>query len=78
MKMEIISDRIAHIVARFANAAPPYSSEAHIYREFGIESLKALYLLFALEEEFAISLDDQRFIQAVTIDSLARLVGETQ
>jgi acyl carrier protein len=67
--------RVDQVVARFARVAPPYAREAHLYRDLGIESVQVLNLLFALEAEFALSLDDQRFIRATTIGDLSRLVG---
>lgn len=68
--------QVSQVVARFARATPPYAGEAHIYRELGIESVAALHLLLALEAEFSVSLDDRRFMGAVTVGELARLVEE--
>ncbi|MFT3770757.1 MAG: acyl carrier protein [Minicystis sp.] len=69
---------VSQVVARFARVEPPYAPEAHLYRDLGIESVQVLNLLVAIEAEFAVSLDDRRFIQSGTIDDLAHLIGEAQ
>lgn len=69
---------IGRVVARFARVTPPYSAQAHLYRDLGIESVQVLHLLFALEAEFAVSLDDRRFIQSATLDDLTRLVDSAR
>jgi acyl carrier protein len=78
MQSNEIDTAVSQVVARFARVTPPYAAEAHLYRDLGIESVQVLHLLFALEAEFAVSLDDRRFIQSSTIDDLARLVGEAR
>lgn len=78
MQTNEIDTTVSQVVARFARVTPPYTAEAHLYRDLGIESVQVLHLLFALEAEFAVSIDDRRFIQSSTIDDLARLVGEAR
>jgi acyl carrier protein len=65
---------VEQVVARFTRAAPPFARDAHLYRDLGIASIEALSLLFALEAELGVSLDDQGFIQSVTIETLSALV----
>lgn len=69
---------VGDVVARFARVEPPYAPEAHIHRDLGIESVQILQLLLALEAEFAVTLDDRRFVKAATIVELARLIGEAR
>jgi acyl carrier protein len=69
---------VGDVVARFARVHPPYAPEAHIHRDLGLESVQVLQLLLALEAEFAVTLDDRRFIAAPTIAQLARLIGEAR
>ncbi len=69
---------VGDVVARFARVHPPYAPEAHLYRDLGIESVQVLHLLLALEAEFAVALDDRRFVQSATIVELARLIGEAR
>lgn len=78
MQSNGLSNEVSRVVARFARATPPYEGQAHLYRDLGIESVQVLHLLFALEAEFAVTLDDQRFIQSATLDELTRLVGEAR
>ena len=69
---------VGDVVARFARVHPPYAPEAHIYRDLGLESVQILQLLLALEAEFAVSLDDRRYIQSATIVELTHLIGEAR
>ena len=69
---------VTQVVARFARVTPPFSGEAHLYRDLGIESVQALHLLFALEAELGVAIDDQRFIRSSTLDELTRLVAEAR
>jgi acyl carrier protein len=78
MQSNDIDTAVSQVVARFARVTPPYAAGAHLYRDLGIESVQVLHLLFALEAEFAVTLDDQRFIRSATIDELTRLVGEAR
>lgn len=69
---------VGGVVGRFARAAPPFAEGAHLYRDLGIASIDALRLLFALEEELCVALDDRRFIQSTTIADLVRIVEEAR
>ena len=73
-----LDQAVSRVVARFARVDPPYAPEAHLYRDLGIESVQVLNLLVALESEFAVSLDDRRFIQSGTIHDLAHLIGDAK
>jgi len=78
MTTDVLDTAVSRVVARFARAVPPYAGEAHLYRDLGIESVQVLHLLFALESELGVSLDDRRFIASSTLGDLTRLVGEAR
>ncbi|APR78484.1 Hypothetical protein A7982_03831 [Minicystis rosea] len=78
MPSQGLSNAVSQVVARFARVDPPYAPGAHLYRDLGIESVHVLNLLVALESEFAVSLDDRRFIQSGTIHELTDLIGAAQ
>lgn len=78
METSALAPAVTEVVARFARVLPPYDRAANLYRDLGIESIQALHLLLALEAEFAVALDDQRFIRSATIDDLTHLIGEAR
>ncbi len=63
-------------VAKLDGARAQFSPDADLFRELGVESTAALDLLLSLEEEFAISIPDQRFGDARTLKALTALVAE--
>jgi len=71
-------DEVCQVVAASAKLPPPYPEGASLYDELGLESVHALTLLLALEERFAVTLDDQKFIKCTTVASLVDLVREAR
>jgi acyl carrier protein len=69
--------KIREIVARVARLEDPGSLplQADIFRDIGVKSTAALDLLLSLEEEFEVSIPDDAFGEARTIEALAALIG---
>lgn len=51
-----------------------FRDDAHIYHELGVSSVDAMQLLLALEERYGISIPDEDFVEATTLNQLAALV----
>ncbi len=70
--------RVRQVVVRVAKLPPEKQEvppEADLFRDLGVESTAALDLLLSLEEEFNVSIPDDKFGDARTVRSLAALVG---
>jgi acyl carrier protein len=51
-----------------------FDDKADLYSTLGVPSLKALEILMALEERYGISIPDEEFIQAVSLEHLIALI----
>jgi|HubBroStandDraft_1064217.scaffolds.fasta_scaffold480915_2 acyl carrier protein len=76
MSAEELEKRIRSIVLKIApQARYDFSASADLYRELGVKSVSALDLLLSIEDEFGISIDDEAYGEARSVDKLVRLVG---
>ena len=66
--------KIRAIVVRIARLADGFSASSDLFRTLGVKSAAALDLLLSLEEEFGISISDEAFGDARTVDALVKLV----
>ena len=75
---EAIEARVRTVVGKVAKKgdAQAFPADADLFRELGVESTAALDLLLSLEEEFEVSIPDQKFGDARTIAQLSALVRE--
>jgi len=70
-----VDDRVRAVVRRIAPGLDgSFSATADLYRELGVKSVAALDLLLALEEEFKVSIDDEAFGEARTVQKLAAMI----
>jgi acyl carrier protein len=76
MDAAAIEDKVRAIVRRISpNVSEGYGASADLYREVGVKSVAALDLLLSLEEEFAVSIDDEAYGEARSIAKLVALIG---
>jgi len=64
----------AMILVENTELAPDFSSAADLYLDLGLPSVQAMLLLQTCEETYAISIPDDQFVEATTLDKLATLV----
>jgi acyl carrier protein len=69
-----IEERIRAIIVRIARIDPNFSKSADIFRELGVKSAAALDLLLSLEEEFNVSISDDAFGEARTVERMVELI----
>jgi acyl carrier protein len=69
-----IEERIRAIIVRIARIEPNFSATADIFRELGVKSAAALDLLLSLEEEFNVSVSDDAFGDARTVERMVALI----
>jgi acyl carrier protein len=67
--------RVRSVLERVAQVPMSCSGSADLFRELGVKSVVALDLLLTLEEELGVSIPDEAFGRARTIDGLVQLVG---
>ena len=67
-------EHVRAIIGRIGQLEPGFSSTADLFRELGMKSIAALDLLLSLEEEFEISIADDKFGDARSVQALVALV----
>ncbi|MBV9158310.1 MAG: acyl carrier protein [Acidobacteriaceae bacterium] len=70
-----LNEELRSIVAGVGGISPDFDSKAHLYNDLGVPSVKALHLLLTLEERYGISIDDDEFVEATSLDSLRALIA---
>lgn len=72
--MEQLKSELRQILTDLASLPAGFDEKADLYGDLGMPSMKAMELLMALEDRYGISVPDDQFIEATTLDSLAALV----
>ena len=71
-----VEGKVRDLIARLGKIAPTFAASADIFRELGVKSASALDLLLSLEEEFGVSISDDAFGNARTLDQIVALISE--
>ena len=69
-------ERVRAVIARVTKLDAGFSATADLFRDLGVKSIAALDLLLSLEEEFAVSIPDDKFGDARSVEKLVALVAE--
>jgi|KBSMisStandDraft_5_1062788.scaffolds.fasta_scaffold02492_5 Acyl carrier protein len=77
--MQEYNDVIRNIVAQIGEVEiDKVGDETHFSNDLGIDSLRALELMVALEDKFKIRVPEEQLERFTTVSSLAELVIELQ
>jgi acyl carrier protein len=74
MAMSETETKVRAIVGRIAKLEDGFSADLDLFRDLGVKSVAALDLLLSLEEEFGVTISDEAFGEARTIERLVALV----
>jgi acyl carrier protein len=66
--------KVREVIARVATLPDGFSASADLFKDLGVKSIAALDLLLSLEEEFGVSISDEAFGDARSLDKLVVLV----
>ena len=73
--MDSIEERLRAIIVALGNDIPvDFDPSAHVFRDLGIESTKALELLFEIEDRFDVALPDLEYNDCEHLNDLAALL----
>ncbi len=67
-------EKIRAIIERVAHLAAGFDGKADLFRDLGVKSIAALDLLLSLEEEFGVTIPDDAFGDARSVEKLVALV----
>jgi acyl carrier protein len=70
--MESTREKLHGLLLEVCGLPAGFPSDADLYLDLGVPSVKAMQLLMELEERFQVSVPDDQFVEATTFD---RLVG---
>ncbi len=74
--MNPIEEKLRTIVSTLSGGkvTPDFDSKAHIFRDLGIESTKALELLFEIEDSFDVAMPDLEYNDCEHLEDLVGLL----
>ncbi|MCP4445329.1 MAG: acyl carrier protein [Myxococcales bacterium] len=73
--MNSIEERLRAIIVALGEGIPPdFELTAHVFRDLGIESTKAIELLFEIEDQFEVALPDLEYNDCEHLGDLVALL----
>ncbi len=73
--MNSIEERLRAIIITLGDDIPAdFKADAHVFRDLGIESTKALQLLFEIEDQFEVALPDLEYNECEHLNDLIALL----
>lgn len=69
--METLKGELRQLLTEVASLPEGFDEKADLYNDLGMASIKAMVLLAALEERYEVSVPDEEFIEATSLDRLA-------
>ena len=70
-----IEAKLRSIVASLGGFDSSFDAKAHFFRDLGVESTKALELLFEIEDTFGIAMPDEEYNAVENLEQLVALIG---
>ena len=64
VEMSKILEQVADVVRESGRVTGEIPESSDLYAEVGVESVNSIAILLALEEKFAITIDDTEFVKA--------------
>lgn len=72
--MEALKSELRNLLSQLASLPEDFDEKADLYSELGMASIQAMELLLELEERYGISVPDEEFIEATSLERLARMI----
>ena len=69
--METLKSELREVLTEIASLPKDFDEKADLYSDLGMASMKAIELLAVLEERYGVSVPDEEFIEATTLERLA-------
>jgi acyl carrier protein len=68
--LETLKDELRQLLTEVASLPAGFDEKADLYSDLGVASIKAMELLMALEDRYGVSVPDEEFIEATSLDRL--------
>ena len=72
--LETLQHELRQLLIELASLPKDFDCTADFYSDLGLSSLKAMELLIALEERYGVNVPDEQFIEATSLEPLARMM----
>jgi len=72
--LETLKLELRHLLIELASLPEGFDDQANLYSDLGMPSMKAMELLMVLEERYGVSVPDDEFIEATSLDRLAGML----
>lgn len=72
--MEALKSELRQLLTELAHLPEGFDEKADIYGDLGMASIQAMELLMVLEERYGISVPDEEFIEATSLERLAGMI----
>lgn len=72
--METLRVELRQLLTDLASLPEGFDEQANLYSDLGMPSMKAMELLMVLEERYGVSVPDDEFIEATSLDRLAGML----
>lgn len=66
---------LRNIVAKIAETTPDFASDANLRDDLSVDSVRALEIIFEIENEFGILIPEGRYGELQTFDKMLNLVA---
>jgi acyl carrier protein len=70
-----MDDKLRTIVAKIAETSADFAPDANLRDDLGVDSVRALELIFEVEREFSIRVPEQRYGELRTFADLVKVVA---
>jgi acyl carrier protein len=69
-----VKSALRQMLIDLASLPEGFDENADLYSDLGVASMKAMELLVEIEDRFGVSVPDEEFIQATSLESLAAMI----
>ena len=69
--MDTLKSELRQLLTVLASLPEGFDETADLYSDLGVASIKAMELLLVLEERYGVSVPDEDFIEATSLERLA-------
>lgn len=69
-----MKSELRQLLIELASLPKDFDEKADFYGDLGMPSMKAMELLMALEERYGVSVPDEEFIEATSLERLAEMM----
>lgn len=72
--MDTVKTELRQLLTQLASLPEGFDEKADLYSDLGVASIKAMELLLELEERYGVSVPDEEFIEATSLERLAAMI----